>query len=99
MSDPCHQMSSPRPTIISHTGSEHAIFVCVGEVIVWDTSLDDDPMVFTSGIGDDSHRDPVGKVMWIPDPDSPALKFNVSTTIIPETMNGQLIILHNMLRP
>lgn len=53
----------------------------LGEVIIWDTGRDDDQIIATSGIGDDSHREPVGKVQWVLDPDSTGKKYNVSTVI------------------
>jgi hypothetical protein len=48
-----------------------------GEVVVWDTSQTEETLVASSGIGDDSHRDPVSKLSWIPDPDSKGKKFHV----------------------
>ncbi|XP_074642732.1 cytoplasmic dynein 2 intermediate chain 2-like [Tubulanus polymorphus] len=38
-----------------------------GEVIVWDTANEDDIVAASSGIGDDSHREPVSKVHWVKD--------------------------------
>ena len=49
-----------------------------GEVMVWDTGREDEALVATSGIGDDSHREPVSKVQWVLDPDSNGKKYNVS---------------------
>ncbi|ELT93583.1 hypothetical protein CAPTEDRAFT_134662, partial [Capitella teleta] len=48
-----------------------------GEVIVWDTSQTEETLVASSGIGDDSHRDPVAKLTWIPDPESKGKKFHI----------------------
>ncbi|XP_062504562.1 cytoplasmic dynein 2 intermediate chain 2-like [Corticium candelabrum] len=39
-----------------------------GEVMVWNTMQEDEAAVATSGIGDNSHKDAVAKVLWIPDP-------------------------------
>ena len=50
----------------------------IGEVIIWDLNKDDDMIVASSGIGDDSHREPVCKVQWIPDPESKGKKYHVS---------------------
>ncbi|KAK3094883.1 hypothetical protein FSP39_007461 [Pinctada imbricata] len=41
-----------------------------GVVILWDLSREDDMLLTTSGLGDDSHREPVSKLVWIPDPTS-----------------------------
>ncbi len=49
----------------------------VGEIIVWDLNREDDLVIASSGIGDDSHREPVCKVQWIPDPESKDKKYNV----------------------
>lgn len=46
--------------------------------MVWNTSREDETLVATSGIGDDSHREPVAKVQWVPDLDSQGKKYNVS---------------------
>ena len=61
-----------------------------GEVIVWDTSKggDDDPVSFTSGIGDDSHRDPVGKVCWMVDTESSGSKYNVNKLVEDVQISG-----------
>ena len=50
-----------------------------GEVMVWDLSKEEDALIASSGIGDDSHREPVSKVHWIPDTESKSgQKYNVS---------------------
>ncbi|XP_048745989.1 cytoplasmic dynein 2 intermediate chain 2-like isoform X1 [Ostrea edulis] len=41
-----------------------------GVVIVWDLSREDDMVLTSSGLGDDSHREPVSKVTWVPDTSS-----------------------------
>ena len=38
-----------------------------GEVMLWDLSREDDLVVASSGIDDDSHQEPVSKVYWITD--------------------------------
>lgn len=45
----------------------HAFNFFSGVVIVWDLSREDDMVLTSSGIGDDSHREPVSKVIWVPD--------------------------------
>ncbi len=50
---------------------------CTGEVCIWDLSREDDALIFTSGIGDDSHREPVTEIAWLQDPDKPK-RYNVS---------------------
>lgn len=45
-------------------------FFFSGVVIVWDLSREDDMVLTSSGIGDDSHREPVSKVIWVPDTSS-----------------------------
>nr|XP_015798833.2 WD repeat-containing protein 34 [Nothobranchius furzeri] len=37
-----------------------------GEVVVWDTSRTQDPVLFQTGTSADSHRDPVYQVSWVP---------------------------------
>jgi hypothetical protein len=55
------------------------LFYCSsGEILVWNFSREDDMLVASSGIGDDSHREPVSKVQWISDPDSKGKKYDVS---------------------
>ena len=44
--------------------------------MVWDTAREDDTMIASSGIGDDSHKEPVSRVTWVPNPDSNG-KYNV----------------------
>ncbi|XP_052251863.1 cytoplasmic dynein 2 intermediate chain 2-like isoform X2 [Dreissena polymorpha] len=38
-----------------------------GEVLLWDLSREDDMLIATSGLGQDSHQEPVTKVYWITD--------------------------------
>ena len=51
-----------------------------GEVCIWDLNREDDALIFTSGIGDDSHREPVTQVLWLQDPDKPK-RYNVSVCL------------------
>ncbi|KAM9337972.1 cytoplasmic dynein 2 intermediate chain 2 [Symphorus nematophorus] len=37
-----------------------------GEVVVWDTSRTQDPMLVQTGMSADSHREPVYQVSWVP---------------------------------
>ncbi|XP_064603636.1 cytoplasmic dynein 2 intermediate chain 2-like [Liolophura sinensis] len=46
-----------------------------GELMVWDLSHEDDTLISSSGIGNDSHREPVSKLTWIPDPRSKGKHF------------------------
>ncbi|XP_013407902.1 WD repeat-containing protein 34 [Lingula anatina] len=48
-----------------------------GEVMLWDTSKEDEMLIASSGIGGDAHREPVSKLRWIPDPESRGKKFNI----------------------
>lgn len=55
------------------------LVVCFpGEVIVWDTGREDDTVIYSSRIGDDSHREPVSKVHWVVDPESKGKQYQVS---------------------
>ncbi|XP_053138647.1 cytoplasmic dynein 2 intermediate chain 2 [Hemicordylus capensis] len=38
-----------------------------GEVLVWDTSMLEDPLVWRTGLTDDTHTDPVYQVGWLQD--------------------------------
>ncbi|XP_065593624.1 cytoplasmic dynein 2 intermediate chain 2 [Cyrtonyx montezumae] len=38
-----------------------------GEVVVWDTSKTEDPLVWQTGMTDDTHTDPVCQVLWLPE--------------------------------
>nr|XP_006820378.1 PREDICTED: WD repeat-containing protein 34-like [Saccoglossus kowalevskii] len=59
-----------------------------GEIVIWDLSKEDDTIVATSGIGDDSHREPVSKVKWIEDPLSKGRKYN----IVSVSSDGKILI-------
>ncbi|XP_031555481.1 WD repeat-containing protein 34-like [Actinia tenebrosa] len=48
-----------------------------GEVLLWDLSKEDDMLIGSSGMGSDSHREPVTKVLWIIDPDSKGKKYQI----------------------
>eukprot|EP00062_Callorhinchus_milii_P014871 gi/632964513/ref/XP_007898433.1/ PREDICTED: WD repeat-containing protein 34 [Callorhinchus milii] len=37
-----------------------------GEILVWNTSKMDDPLIARSGMSEDTHREPVYQVRWIP---------------------------------
>ncbi|XP_055397293.1 cytoplasmic dynein 2 intermediate chain 2 isoform X2 [Bubalus kerabau] len=39
-----------------------------GEVLVWDMSRPEDPLVWRTGLTDDTHTDPVYQVVWLPEP-------------------------------
>uniref|UniRef100_A0A8C3VHZ5 Dynein 2 intermediate chain 2 n=2 Tax=Catharus ustulatus TaxID=91951 RepID=A0A8C3VHZ5_CATUS len=38
-----------------------------GELVVWDTSRTEDPVILRTGMTDDTHTDPVYQVNWLPD--------------------------------
>ncbi|NXC25326.1 WDR34 protein, partial [Campylorhamphus procurvoides] len=38
-----------------------------GELVVWDTSRTEDPVIWRTGMTDDTHTDPVYQVHWLPD--------------------------------
>ncbi|NWW07910.1 WDR34 protein, partial [Oreocharis arfaki] len=38
-----------------------------GELVVWDTSRTEDPVIWRTGMTDDTHTDPVCQVNWLPD--------------------------------
>ncbi|NXJ88493.1 WDR34 protein, partial [Corythaixoides concolor] len=38
-----------------------------GELVVWDTSRTEDPVIWRTGLTDDTHSDPVYQVNWLPD--------------------------------
>ena len=48
---------------------------------MWDTSREDDPVIASSGMNDDAHREPVTRVDWVPDPSSKGKKYHVSTVL------------------
>ncbi|NWS72182.1 WDR34 protein, partial [Crotophaga sulcirostris] len=52
-----------------------------GEVVVWDTSRREDPVIWRTGMTDDTHTDPVYQVTWVPDtkPRNPGQLWSVST--------------------
>ncbi|XP_033633325.1 WD repeat-containing protein 34-like [Asterias rubens] len=58
-----------------------------GEVLLWDLNREDDSLIASSGIGDDSHREPVSEVMWLRDPNKPK-KYN----IVSVSNDGQILV-------
>ncbi|XP_026568299.1 WD repeat-containing protein 34 [Pseudonaja textilis] len=42
-----------------------------GEVLIWDTSRQEDPLTWRTGMTDDTHTDPVYQVSWHRDPQQP----------------------------
>ena len=54
--------------------------------MLWDLSREDDLLVASSGIDDDSHQEPVSKVHWITD--SKGKKIYVSTSYELATITG-----------
>lgn len=59
-----------------------------GEVQVWDLGREDDALVATTGMGSDSHREPVTKVLWTLDPSSKANKYQV----LSNSGDGKLLV-------
>lgn len=51
--------------------------LCLGEVLVWDLSKEDDLLLAASGIGEDAHREPVTRVHWLRDVSSKQRRYNV----------------------
>uniref|UniRef100_A0A8C5KUA4 Cytoplasmic dynein 2 intermediate chain 2 n=1 Tax=Jaculus jaculus TaxID=51337 RepID=A0A8C5KUA4_JACJA len=39
-----------------------------GEVLVWDMSRSEDPLLWRTGLTEDAHTDPVYQVLWLPEP-------------------------------
>lgn len=58
----------------------YVVWNVIGEVMVWDVGNADNMLVATSGIGDDSHSEPVSKLVWIRDTGSKGGKYNVSVS-------------------
>nr|XP_042130926.1 cytoplasmic dynein 2 intermediate chain 2 isoform X3 [Peromyscus maniculatus bairdii] len=50
-------------TLLTLTGGLYS-----GEVLVWDTSRPEDPLLWRTGLTDDTHTDPVYQVLWLPEP-------------------------------
>ncbi|XP_077779008.1 cytoplasmic dynein 2 intermediate chain 2 isoform X1 [Podarcis muralis] len=50
-----------------------AVGLFSGEVLVWDTGRPEDPLIWRSGMTDDSHTDPVYQVTWLPGDKQPRL--------------------------
>lgn len=48
-----------------------------GEIQVWDTGREDETVIATSGMGSDSHREPVSKVLWTLDSSSKGTKYQI----------------------
>ncbi|KAK2163799.1 hypothetical protein LSH36_74g11005 [Paralvinella palmiformis] len=59
-----------------------------GEVLVWDLSREDDILVASSGIGDDSHREPISKVEWVKDQDAKGAKYK----IVSVSSDGKILV-------
>jgi len=59
-----------------------------GEVIVWDTGKEDETRVASSGIGDDSHREPITKIQWVKDSESKSKKYN----IVSVSSDGRILV-------
>ena len=53
--------------MLKFLSSCYGSFLPSGEVMLWDLSREDDLLVASSGIDNDSHQEPVSKVHWITD--------------------------------
>ncbi|NWH65756.1 WDR34 protein, partial [Geococcyx californianus] len=69
-----------------------------GEVVVWDASRREDPVIWRTGMTDDTHTDPVYQVTWVPDakPRTHGQLWSVSTDgkilVWREERDGQLAL-------
>ncbi|NXM08992.1 WDR34 protein, partial [Tyrannus savana] len=69
-----------------------------GELVVWDTSRTGDPVIWRTGMTDDTHTDPIYQVHWLPDPKHKhhCRLLTVSTDgkilVWREERNGQLVL-------
>ncbi|CAB4030926.1 WD repeat-containing 34-like [Paramuricea clavata] len=48
-----------------------------GAVYVYDIGKEDDTLIASSGVGENSHKDPISQVMWLNDPASKDKKFKI----------------------
>lgn len=51
-----------------------------GQISVWDMSQEDEVLLATCGMSDDSHREPVTQIMWLQDPEKPSKYVLMSTS-------------------
>ncbi|NXE77567.1 WDR34 protein, partial [Cochlearius cochlearius] len=58
-----------------------------GELVVWDTSRTDDPVIWRTGMTDDTHTDPVYQVNWLPD-----AKHRNHTRLLSVSTDGKILV-------
>lgn len=59
----CKHLSIGYRDGLSYSNQYYYVLI-TGEVMVWDYSKENDMLIASSGKGDDSHNEPVSKVMW-----------------------------------
>ncbi|KAF1537215.1 WD repeat-containing protein 34, partial [Eudyptula albosignata] len=58
-----------------------------GELVVWDTSRTEDPVIWRTGMTDDTHTDPVYQVNWLPD-----AKHRKHTRLLSVSTDGKILV-------
>ncbi|XP_009075534.1 PREDICTED: WD repeat-containing protein 34, partial [Acanthisitta chloris] len=58
-----------------------------GELVVWDTSRTEDPVIWRTGMTDDTHTDPVYQVNWLPDP-----KHRTHSRLLSVSTDGKILV-------
>ncbi|NXK89059.1 WDR34 protein, partial [Formicarius rufipectus] len=58
-----------------------------GELVVWDTSRTEDPVIWRTGMTDDTHTDPVYQVHWLPD-----LKHRQHSRLLSVSTDGRILV-------
>ena len=57
---------------------------------MWDVGRDGDFVIASSGIGDDSHREPVSRLQWVTGHDGKNKKHNVSIIVASTNINQSI---------
>ncbi|XP_058015686.1 cytoplasmic dynein 2 intermediate chain 2 [Ahaetulla prasina] len=69
-----------------------------GEVLIWDTGRQEDPLIWRTGMTDDTHTDPVYQVSWHRDPRQPR-----TFRVLSVSTDGKILVWqeesHGLLRP
>ncbi|XP_054076919.1 cytoplasmic dynein 2 intermediate chain 2 isoform X2 [Rissa tridactyla] len=58
-----------------------------GELVVWDTSRTEDPVIWRTGMTDDTHTDPVYQVNWLP-----AAKHRNHNRLLSVSTDGKILV-------
>ncbi|XP_042642742.1 cytoplasmic dynein 2 intermediate chain 2 isoform X2 [Tyto alba] len=58
-----------------------------GELVVWDTSRAEDPVIWRTGMTDDTHTDPVYQVNWLPD-----TKHRSHSRLLSASTDGKILV-------